>query len=258
MDIVLEKSDKIRAEALGYLGYGKKAAQVADSAVLALLDECLDELLGVVAPKEVHRSFLLKHVGGDSLAVVLDGETAADVATDAVLSEELCRKDVPTGMGNSRNVVAVHSGGGGTADGRWHITSPKLAAHLAGCHSVVLFAVTLGLGVDHLIRRYSKVQMSKAAVMQAASAALVEEVCDQVNALVADEEAAKGNVTVSRYSPGYGDFTLENQVRLTAILDTGRRIGVKLNESLLMSPSKSVTAVIGVRKAANRGMCKGL
>ena len=50
----------------------------------------------------------------------------------------------------------------------------------------------------------------------------------------------------SRFSPGYGDLGLEMQKDIFAVLDCPRKIGLSLNESLLMSPSKSVTAIIGI------------
>ena len=49
-----------------------------------------------------------------------------------------------------------------------------------------------------------------------------------------------------RFSPGYGDLSLEMQRDIFRVLDCPRKIGLTLNESLLMSPSKSVTAIIGI------------
>ena len=54
-----------------------------------------------------------------------------------------------------------------------------------------------------------------------------------------------------RFSPGYGDFPLEYQRELLGVLDAAKRIGLTLTDSLLMAPSKSVTAVIGVYEAAD-------
>ena len=51
-----------------------------------------------------------------------------------------------------------------------------------------------------------------------------------------------------RFSPGYGDLPLELQKDVFRVLDCPRKIGLSLNESLLMSPSKSVTAIIGIGK----------
>lgn len=60
-----------------------------------------------------------------------------------------------------------------------------------------------------------------------------------------------------RFSPGYGDFPLDCQQRLLDSLEAGKRIGIKLTDSLLMMPSKSVTAVMGVSKKPYRCDVKG-
>ena len=52
----------------------------------------------------------------------------------------------------------------------------------------------------------------------------------------------------TRVSPGYGDISLTMQKDIFAILDCERKIGITLNEDLLMSPSKSVTAIAGIKK----------
>ncbi len=49
-----------------------------------------------------------------------------------------------------------------------------------------------------------------------------------------------------RFSPGYGDLSLEIQKNLLAYLDAHRRIGIELTENYLMIPQKSVTAILGV------------
>ncbi len=49
------------------------------------------------------------------------------------------------------------------------------------CEQVILFAATLGTEADSLIRRYSKLQMSKAVTMQAAATAMIESYCDEIN-----------------------------------------------------------------------------
>ena len=42
------------------------------------------------------------------------------------------------------------------------ISSKALDRNLSGCSSVILFAATVGLGVDRLINKYSRTQPSKA------------------------------------------------------------------------------------------------
>ncbi|MBP3731219.1 MAG: hypothetical protein J6I40_07110, partial [Mailhella sp.] len=59
----------------------------------------------------------------------------------------------------------------------------------------------------------------------------------------------------SRFSPGYGDFALEHQRDFARFLDMPRNAGISLSDTLLMTPSKSVTAVIGV--GASSRTCGG-
>ena len=59
-------------------------------------------------------------------------------------------------------------------------------------------------------------------------------------------KAAEKKFLRPRFSPGYGDFELGVQSDIFRVLDCPRRIGLSLNKSLLMSPSKSVTAIIGI------------
>ena len=62
-------------------------------------------------------------------------------------------------------------------------------------------------------------------------------------------ELAEGETLVPRYSPGFGDFPLSAQREILSVLDAARAIGVSLTDTLLMVPSKSVSAVIGVKRA---------
>nr|WP_314460253.1 vitamin B12 dependent-methionine synthase activation domain-containing protein [uncultured Clostridium sp.] len=126
--------------------------------------------------------------------------------------------------------------------------SRNLSKNLADCEEVILFAATLGTGVDVLLHKYTRLQMSKAVIMQAAAAAVIEEYCDGENRKLKQEYEAKGLYLRPRFSPGYGDFSLECQKEITTVLETPKRIGIMLTESLLMTPSKSVTAVMGVSK----------
>ena len=92
------------------------------------------------------------------------------------------------------------------------------------------------------------IQMSKAVVMQAASVAMLETFCDEQNQKLKEEYEEKGWYLRPRFSPGYGDFSLECQRQIAPALELNKRIGVTLTDSLLMAPSKSVTAVIGVSR----------
>lgn len=124
--------------------------------------------------------------------------------------------------------------------------SKDLAKNLKGCIKATLFAATIGIGIDRLITKYSRISPAKALFLQAIGAERIEALCDTFNEEIMLECRDRGETTNRRFSPGYGDLPLEVQKEFMVLLDCSRRIGVTLNESLLMTPSKSVTAIIGI------------
>lgn len=126
------------------------------------------------------------------------------------------------------------------------IRSRNLTRTLRGCREAALMACTLGLGPDRLIARANVTSVSHAAIYQAASAAMVETVCDAVNKQIREEAKARGLYCRPRFSPGYGDLPLELQTGISRALNMAKEAGIFLSESLLMTPSKSVTAIIGL------------
>ncbi len=129
--------------------------------------------------------------------------------------------------------------------GEMRVCSRDLARNLTGCVQAYLMAATIGIGVDRLIARANVSDVTAAAIYQAAGAAVVEAWSDEVNGKLLAEAREDGLFGRPRFSPGYGDFSLEHQRDFSRILGMPR-IGISLSESLLMTPSKSVTAVIGL------------
>lgn len=127
-------------------------------------------------------------------------------------------------------------------------SSADLARKLQGSEKIVLFGATVGLGIDRLIARYGHISPAKALFFQAIGAERIESVCNLFCADIQREYAACGYQTGPRFSPGYGDFPLSAQRDIFRVLDCSRKIGLSLNSSLLMSPSKSVTAIIGLSR----------
>ena len=126
------------------------------------------------------------------------------------------------------------------------IDSSGLSFNLRDCHKAIVFAATIGIELDRLIARYSRLSPSKALCFQAIGAERIESLCNVFNDEMKTDYESKHLFLRSRFSPGYGDLGLEMQKDIFAVLDCPRKIGLSLNESLLMSPSKSVTAIIGI------------
>ena len=131
------------------------------------------------------------------------------------------------------------------------VKSHSLARCLEGCCEIIVFAATVGMGIDRLINRYSIISPSRAVIFQALGSERVEALCDAFckdlkNSLTDSEESLR-----SRFSPGYGDLSLEVQRDIFDFLNPTSKIGVTLNENCFMLPQKSVTAIIGVKKNEN-------
>lgn len=122
----------------------------------------------------------------------------------------------------------------------------SIAAHLDGAVAVGVLAVTAGMGVDAELRRLSLTDQVAGVIFDAAGSALVERVADAAEADVAARGAELGLFAGPRFSPGYGDLPLSTQPVLLSTLDAQRLLGITLSDSLLMAPSKSVTAVVGL------------
>ena len=54
-----------------------------------------------------------------------------------------------------------------------------------------------------------------------------------------------------RYVRGIGDLALENQKGVFEVLHPSKYIGLSLMDTMIMSPEKSVTAIIGIREGKN-------
>ncbi len=124
--------------------------------------------------------------------------------------------------------------------------SKSLSNNLRDCDEVIVFGATLGVAVDMLLQKYTKIQVSKAVIMQAVAVSLLEAYCDEVNKQLKEYYLENNRYLRPRFSPGYGDFSLEVQPQIFRILELNKKLGVSLTDRLLMTPTKSITALIGV------------
>lgn len=134
---------------------------------------------------------------------------------------------------------------GGVILGEEKIASSGLVKFLKGSENAAFLAATAGIEADRLINRYSMVEPSLALMIDAIAAAGVEALCNSLCENCFSVEKSR------RFSPGYGDFPIEYQKRITEILNTPLNIGVTLTDSFMLTPTKSVTAVAPL-KGCNR------
>lgn len=130
--------------------------------------------------------------------------------------------------------------------GGLEIHSEQVARLLKGCIELVLFAVTIGPETeDEAARLMEEGDGAESLMLDCVASEAVEGCANHVNKLVQDNAHRRGLHLTPRFSPGYGDWTVEHQSELFEALDPGR-IGIKLTDSSMMIPRKSVSAIVGL------------
>ena len=123
--------------------------------------------------------------------------------------------------------------------------SKALARYVGKSNELFLFGATLGSRVDVALRRMAMTSVAEAGAGQAVAAALIETFCDDCCAEL-QKRLPYNQKLKWRFSPGYGDWALEEQKILFSVLDCAHSIGLTLTDSCMMAPVKSVTAVIAI------------
>ena len=129
--------------------------------------------------------------------------------------------------------------------------------HLEGCRRAILLAVTLGAGVDAQIRRAGVGDIAASVASDALGSALAEQAADLAEGELRQLAAQEGKYLTGRFSPGYGDWPITVQPQVAAVLDTARRAGICVTDSNLMTPRKSITALLGVSDHPVKGHLAG-
>lgn len=181
----------------------------------------VDKSLVILDPREL-RARLMGASDADTLALARDCEKDVRAAAECFYTF-------------AETAVAVN--GSETELDFGKVQSSSLAKNLADCNRAFVVAVSIGHGVDRLIRSTSVLSASRHFVTDAVASAFIEALCDHVQGLLPQK-------TKVRFSPGYGDVPLEIQRPLLKYLG---RTGITLTESCLLIPSKSVTFIAGVK-----------
>ena len=197
-----------------------------------------------MTPTERDYSEIARYLGYQKVAVPDEQvstliKAAADEVLDVIQPQSVCEKfDLTVEYDEKKDFGLV-----ALSDVR--IKSNDLARNLRDCSQIVLFAATLGPQGDQLIRRAQVKDQVKAAVFQATGAMYIEKCVDLLNEKIKQDAEEQGKTTRPRYSPGYGDLSLDVQKSFFRLLPC-QRIGLTLMDTLVMSPEKSVTAFVGV------------
>lgn len=180
--------------------------------------------------KEIHR-YAGERVPSAELSQIID-ECLPEILDKLTYKVSFCKTSVRI----NKNEVDL---------GFLRVESSALAKNLSGCDAAIIFAATVGLAPDRLVARNLVSSPTRALVFDAIGAERIESLsdafCEDLRAKIGNEKKLR-----PRFSAGYGDLDIEVQRDIFRLLDCPKNIGLTLTESLLMTPSKSVTAIIGI------------
>lgn len=196
------------------------------------------------AQARIERSEVLRYLGYAGQDIAAELSASIDEAI-AACSRELEPHSVWSTYRLSRHteegrtLVAVD----GTA---LVLRDASIVAYLQGADRCALIACTLGMAGDRRLRQLGMVDPLSQLLYDAAASALVESGAEAVSRDIERWAAGQGMHTGYRFSPGYADFSLSVQPQLLAALDATRRLGMTVTDSMMLVPSKSITAVVGI------------
>ena len=140
----------------------------------------------------------------------------------------------------------LHFDGGFELEGAY-IYSSDIARLTAKCDECVLLAATLGHEADRQITLTQSRNMLDGLALDACASVMVDAYIDGFVGSEIVPGLHEGEKLTHRFSPGYGDLKMSVTEDIIAILNATKRIGLSVTRSLMMSPIKSVTAIIGVK-----------
>ncbi len=129
------------------------------------------------------------------------------------------------------------------------IQSSQVVHLLRNSEKAVLFMATLGETIENRIQQLLGIKdITRSMILDAIASETADAVADHLHRNIIKQTASKAGYKITaRFSPGYGDWLIGVQAELLQICG-GERIGISLNDSYLMHPRKSVSAVFGLEK----------
>ena len=139
----------------------------------------------------------------------------------------------------------IHFDGGLELEGAY-ICSNDIARLTARSDECILLAATLGHEVDRQITLAQNRNMLDGVAFDACASVRIDAYIDEFVKREIVPSLRENERLTHRFSPGYGDLNMNVTEDIIAILNAYKRIGLSVTHSLMMTPMKSVTAIVGV------------
>lgn len=122
--------------------------------------------------------------------------------------------------------------------------------HLDGCPVAIVYALTLGVQLDHLLRAVQISDLPTALAMDAVATALLFAADAALLDRLAHADHARGRCFLGPWFPGDGGLVLENQALFCRLTDARRKLSLSvLPSSFALQPLKSLCGLLAVGEA---------
>lgn len=126
------------------------------------------------------------------------------------------------------------------------LEAPKIINYLSQAIQIAVIALTIGPKLEDKVSTYFATgEYTSGLLLDAAGTAAVEVAADQVCDFIKSQTTRQGYLTLPRFSPGYGEWDITVQPLILALAN-GDAIDLKVTDSCMLQPRKSITAVIGI------------
>ncbi len=201
---------------------------------------------------EIPYNKLLARLGYLQTKTKLDEKTASMIKEILSLAQKLIKPKAVVAFENIMTISGDKISNEISFENGYKIKSEDIAELLKNCFKVYGIGITVGEALE--LRRdefLKKKETFNALISDAAGSVAAEETINLANAQIKAYEEKNGNMLTRRYSPGYGDWILEDNRQFLNWIGA-EYIGIKLNEFCQMKPEKSVSALIGVAKGRSK------
>lgn len=187
---------------------------------------------------------LLQRLGHNFSQGLLTDTVDRQVDDALLLAEKLIQ---PVHIIRSDNIISI-TGSTIKFNSGYEICSAHISKLLKSCHTAYGFALTIGKSLEE--KRdvfYKEHDTVNALIFDAIGSVAVEEHANTVQRQIKQIETEKHHTITRRFSPGYGDWLLENQESFLGWLEA-EKIHIRLTADYIMFPEKSISAILGVTK----------
>lgn len=131
-----------------------------------------------------------------------------------------------------------------TIEGEICLSEKTFKNYMSEISHIFIALITIGPAIEERCAELqSKGEYTRALVLDAVGSSVVEDGAGKLNHIIAGKNSSEEISYSKRFSPGYGSFALSEQKKISDILPF-EKLGVKLTDSFMMMPQKSITFCI--------------